>query len=132
IEPRPGEDQPTGRTRMTATICPITGQPAILVATGLGDWERYRSAATGGEYEITGSAQADLSGHLPQLEDRLLLVEWLMRQRLSGTEMPRVTSDQLDRAALPSRPPIGDRLDRLLKCLQVALPTVGSSVPYYT
>jgi hypothetical protein len=114
----------------TAAICPITGQPALLEASGFGDWERYSSPATGGRYEITRSAKDDLAGHIPQSDDRLLLVEWLMRQRLSGTEVPRVTTHQLDRAALPLRPPIADRVDRLLKCLQLASPTLGSSVPY--
>lgn len=114
---------------MSAAICPVTGQPATKEGPTSGDWERYRSAAAGGRYEITRSAIEDLPGHLP-LSERPRLVDWLVNQRLSGSEVPRITTDQLELGALPPQPSIAVRLERLLKCLEVASPSIGSSIPY--
>jgi hypothetical protein len=109
-------------------VCPITGVPA-KVEPRTGDWRRFHSPAAGGTYDITGSAEADLSGHLRKAADRARLSTWLVDQRIGGVEIPKITTYLLEPSALPPLPKVASRVDRLYLALKHALPTINSSLP---
>jgi nucleoside 2-deoxyribosyltransferase len=112
-----------------ATICPITGLPAT-VQRQAGDWLRFSSPGAGGLFEITGSALEDIKGHLIRPADRDRLVAWLVGQRLSGTDVPKITTDRLSPKDLPPTPPVSTRVERLYRYLQKTLTGINSSLPY--
>jgi hypothetical protein len=115
---------------MTSTTCPITGSPAVDLGPTNGDWRRIECDATGGVYEITGSAAEDLPGMVSTLAIPRL-VTWLVDQRRMGTKYPRVTTELLARAS--GFKPMGTaaRVDRVYRMLQSEMDAIDLGLAWY-
>ena len=95
-----------------------------------GDYVDLWSARAGGEYRVTNSAKMTLttSSYLTPAR-RVLLTNWLVRQRHNGTQKPTITSYILEGLYEGPKISISERVDRLLIWLNVNIPGLGRNLP---
>ena len=92
--------------------CPIWGTPATARPTD-GDYSDIDSPRAGGRYQICGTAIATVR-HLGD-QQRACLTTWLVRQRLLGTETPRVTDGVVQASRSWRRSAVVDRANMVLR-----------------
>jgi hypothetical protein len=67
--------------------CPIWGTPAE-VESPTPDWYIYRSPRAGGQYQISGTAEALVKSF--SLAEKKVLTTWLCKQRAAGVSIPQI------------------------------------------
>lgn len=111
------------------TTCPITGTPAQDLGAADFDGRRIRSDATGGDYEITGSAAEDVAAMLPKAAIPRLIT-WLVDQRRMGNRRPQISTYVLERASDFPRMGTAARVERVYRMLQDEAPTLDGGLTW--
>jgi hypothetical protein len=95
-----------------------------------GDFVELNSARAGGIYRITNSAKAQLKA-ISNFEPtkKVLLTNWLVKQRQSGIAKPVITSEVLEGVFDGLRISVSERVDRLLIWLSKNIPALGRNLP---
>lgn len=113
---------------MPAIKCPITGESAIDLGPTTGAWKRVRCGAAGGDYEITGSAEEEVPA-LPR-GAALRLVTWLVDQRRSGTAVPMVTTDIVQRISHSKQLRVSVRIERMYRMLEAEISSLDGGLTW--
>lgn len=113
---------------MANTTCPIWGTPAVAIDTGIRDGIAVDSPRAGGEFFISGTANAMLAN----LDDKrkALLTYWLVKQRRLGSTRPEISSKSLEDLTGMSFPSVVERADGLLRYLASRSDLLGTVVMF--
>ena len=115
----------------TNGFCAIWGTPARREEYREGDSTSINSPRAGGEYSISGTAEAIFEKN-PDIEDRYkaLLTTWLVDQRRLGNTIPTINSDILKEVESCRDLKAIDRADRILKYLEKKTSHIGERIAY--
>lgn len=109
-------------------VCQIWRTPASLSREG--DGYCVDSPRAGGEYFISRTARDMLEKYDERTKARL--TSWLVKQRLLGVKCPGVNSKSINDENYGQALRIDERVDRLLKLIELKSPTIGYWVNFYT
>lgn len=107
--------------------CAIWGTPATEIARDL-DGQAIDSPRVGGRYYITDTARMALERRAERLKVRL--TTWLVEERRSGNQCPRITQDTADEAEQWRDMALADRADAILRYLAKRSETLGAGIPF--
>lgn len=113
---------------MANTTCPIWGTTAIAIDVGRRDGIAVDSLRAGGEFFISGTANAMLA----DLEDKrkALLTYWLVKQHRLGIARPEISSQSLEDLKGGIFPSVIERADGLLRYLASNSDLLGTVVMF--
>jgi len=113
---------------MVNTTCPIWGTKATPIDVGGRDGIAVDSPRAGGEFFISGTANAMLAN----LDDKgkVLLTSWLVRQHRLGVIRPEISSQTLEDLEGWSFPAVHERADDLLHYLASRSELLGTVVRF--
>lgn len=114
---------------MENTICPIWGTTATPIDAGGRDGIAIDSPRAGGEFFISGTANAMLAN----LNDKrkALLTFWLVQQHRLGVARPEISSQSLEDLEDWSFPSVHERADNLLRYLSSKSELLGTVVSFF-
>ena len=110
--------------------CPIWGTPAENIKQSpAGDRRSFNSQRAGGNYTISGSAEAEI-GNWPQEKGylRILVTDWLIEQRQGGNDCPEVTSEILEEIKKRKPKRVTERAENLLRFIHEKTDRLGQYI----
>ena len=109
---------------------PIWGTPVIEVLPTECQWtKKYNSSRCGGWYSIHDTTTYKIRREWSDRE-KARLTSWLIEQRRSGIECPRITEDVIQLVKQRNNMSVSDRADAILKFIDSRVHKLGEDVIY--
>ena len=109
---------------------PIWGTPVIKMLPTEELWiKEYNSSRCGGWYSIHNRTADKIRGEWSDRE-KARLTSWLIEQRRSGIECPRITKDVIQLVKQRNNMSVSDRADAILKFIDSRVHKLGKDVIY--